>query len=133
MMGEPGVWSSSSIGRGSRGGLVRYDMSVKLLWATRGASKMAAAGFCGAARPRLEGSGCGCGTSTGLVRSSRGGGADKDDEVLGVAVPLLTALGTGVVEASELEPDAVLAGTDSPLCVFVAGMLLFGGRPELWP
>ena len=31
MIGDPGVWTSSSIGRGRRGGLVRYETSCRLL------------------------------------------------------------------------------------------------------
>lgn len=102
MIGDPGVWTSSSIGRGSRGGLVRYETSCRLLSCIAAVSKASdlsdsgdrtgdlgehdeawqgagtATGFAGS----WLSSGLGCLTSTGLVGVAELVGTDEPGEPL---------------------------------------------------
>lgn len=94
MMGEPGVWTSSSIGSGSRGGRDTKDMLLKLFWLGRPRSLESkgdngevcpAGAVAGAAAATGAAALVGWGTSTGLLGAvSRGGAADLGTGTVGL-------------------------------------------------
>ncbi len=101
-MGEPGVWISSSIGRGNRGGRVRYDMSCRLLLAMMvvdASSEKGDRGSEGELREVCEV--CELGTATGLLGRSRP-----------AAAAALALFWPGGITSTGLEEVTELAGVD---------------------
>lgn len=103
IIGDPGVWISSSIGRGNRGGCVRYDMSCRLLLAMMvvdASSEKGDRGSEGELRAVCEV--CELGTATGLLGRSRPA----------AAAAALALLWPGGITSTGLEDVTELAGVD---------------------